>query len=87
MLIRNSPIVFMMFCLFAMPVVAYSADHNAKIDAELAAARKWPGVIRSDIGVTRGETKIPCLITADDLDFHTSKTRILLVGGLDGWRL
>ena len=84
---RILSIVLTLFCLLGMPVEAHSTDHNAKIDAELAAARKWPGVIRSDIGVTRGETRIPCMITADDLDYHTSKTRILLVGGLDGWPL
>ena len=42
------------------------------------------GTIRTAIGVTRLETQIPALITADDLDFGTSKTRVLLIGGLDG---
>ena len=65
--------------------VATADDHNAAIDKALAASSQWPGVIRSAIGVTRQGTSIPCLISADDLDHNTSKTRILLVGGLDGW--
>ncbi|MCH8074131.1 MAG: hypothetical protein IIA09_19535 [Proteobacteria bacterium] len=73
------------FHAFAIGSAATADDHNAKIDRALAAASKWPGVIRSAIGVTRQGTTIPCLISADDLDHNTSKTRILLVGGLDGW--
>lgn len=42
-----------------------------------------PGVIQSAVGITRHETPIPCLLTADDLDYGTRKTRILLIGGLD----
>jgi len=41
-------------------------------------------VIRSAIGVTRSGRPIASAITAGDLDFHVKKTRILLVGGLDG---
>ena len=41
-------------------------------------------MIHSAIGVTRQGTPIPSLLTEDDLDYHTGKTRILLVGGLDG---
>ncbi len=40
--------------------------------------------IKTVIGVTRLETQIPALISADDLDLGTRKTRILLIGGLDG---
>jgi rhamnogalacturonyl hydrolase YesR len=85
MLKQISPIVVALCCLFVLPTLASPQDHNTKINAELASARKWPGVIRSDIGVTRKKTQIPCLITADDLDYNTPKTRILIVGGLDGW--
>src|SRR6185369_10340410 len=41
------------------------------------------GVIRSALGVTRKATPIECWLTADDLDYNTKKTRVLLVGGLD----
>lgn len=42
------------------------------------------GVIRSAIGVSRKGTEIPCYLTQTDLDYHTSKRRILLIGGMDG---
>jgi unsaturated rhamnogalacturonyl hydrolase len=45
-----------------------------------------PRVIESAMGITRRETQIPCLLTADDLDYNTRKTRVLLIGGLDGSR-
>jgi len=41
------------------------------------------GMIRSALGVTRKATPIECWLTADDLDYNTKKTRVLLVGGLD----
>ncbi len=40
--------------------------------------------IRSAIGVTRADTAIPCLLSAEDLKPDTAKLRVLLVGGLDG---
>jgi unsaturated rhamnogalacturonyl hydrolase len=54
-----------------------------KVDALLGA---WPepGVIRSAVGITRAETPISSLLTSDVLDYRSPKTRILLVGGLDG---
>lgn len=55
----------------------------AKVE-QLRAGLKLPGVIQTAIGVTREGTPIPALITEDDLDYATPKTRILLVGGLDG---
>src|SRR6266545_137987 len=58
-------------------------DVPALIDKQIADAAV-PGVIRSSIGVTRKDTPIRCLITADDLDYNTPKTRILLIGGLEG---
>lgn len=64
-----------------------AADHNAAVEAALKPAAKWPGVIKSYIGVTRLGTRIPCLVTKDDVDYGTKKKRILLVGGLDGSKL
>ena len=51
-----------------------------RVVEETATARS----IKTAIGVTRLETQIPALISADDLDLGTRKTRILLIGGLDG---
>ncbi|SRR5579884_478115 len=45
-----------------------------------------PAVIESAMGITRRETQIRCLLTSDDLDYNTRKTRVLLIGGLDGSR-
>ena len=50
----------------------------------LLSGPRLPGVIQTSIGVTRKGTPIPALITKDDLDYFTPKTRVLLVGGLDG---
>ncbi|HWC90481.1 MAG TPA: hypothetical protein VG433_12525, partial [Pirellulales bacterium] len=47
---------------------------------------KIPGLLYTPIGVTRRGTPIPAYITADDLDLHTKKHRVLLVAGLDGSR-
>ncbi|MDA1014591.1 MAG: glycoside hydrolase family 88 protein [Planctomycetota bacterium] len=41
-------------------------------------------LIHSAIGVTRKDTKIECLIHADDLNHKSPHQRLLLVGGLDG---
>ena len=43
-----------------------------------------PGLITSAIGVTRQGTPIVSLLSETDLDLKTPKTRILLIGGLDG---
>lgn len=42
--------------------------------------------LRLPIGITRGMTPIESLLTAEDLNYESRKTRILLVGGLDGDR-
>ena len=39
---------------------------------------------RSAIGVTRQGTPIPCLISQEDFDLESDRTRVLLIGGLDG---
>jgi unsaturated rhamnogalacturonyl hydrolase len=54
-----------------------------KVDALLGAWREQ-SVIRSAVGITRAETPIVSLVTSEALDYRTPKTRILLVGGLDG---
>ena len=78
------------FAFVLAPLTAVSQDkpkdHNAAVEAALKPAAKWPGVIKSYIGVTRLGTRIPCLVTKDDVDYGTKKTRILLVGGIDGSR-
>ena len=51
---------------------------------ELLDRSSFQRVTETAIGVTRLETPIAARITSDDLDLHTTKTRILLVGGLDG---
>lgn len=42
------------------------------------------GTFRTAIGVTRGGVEIPALVSDEDLDYSTQKTRVLLVAGLDG---
>ena len=53
------------------------------LEQALEVTKKWPGVIRSDLGVTRKGTEIPCVYAADDLDLHTPKTRVLIVAGFE----
>ncbi len=55
-----------------------------RLDRFLDAAQLPGALDRTALGVTRLQTIIPALLTADDLDYATAKTRILLVGGLDG---
>jgi rhamnogalacturonyl hydrolase YesR len=43
-----------------------------------------PGTVASAIGVTRRGTSIECWLRPDDFDLGTAKSRLLLVGGLDG---
>ncbi|MBI3470243.1 MAG: glycoside hydrolase family 88 protein [Candidatus Solibacter usitatus] len=51
-----------------------------------AAAGLAQSRIRFPIGITRLSTPVEGMITSDDLDYRTPKTRILLVGGIDGSR-
>lgn len=55
-------------------------DRVRDIAGRLAA----PGVLWTALGVTRGGTAIPALVTADDFDYASKKTRVLVVAGLDG---
>jgi rhamnogalacturonyl hydrolase YesR len=48
------------------------------------AGEETPELIPSSIGVTRSGTPIECLLSPEDLDYATSKTRILLIGGVEG---
>lgn len=70
--------------LASVGAVESAEVETQRAPAALVKSAKEPGVNRSAIGVTRRGTSIPCLITDDDLDLGTSKTRILLVGGLEG---
>ena len=63
---------------------ALAAQTPAEKVERLLNELRLPGVIQTAIGVTRKGTPIPALITKDDLDYFTPKTRVLLVGGLDG---
>ncbi|QDT40105.1 Unsaturated rhamnogalacturonyl hydrolase YteR [Gimesia alba] len=73
--------------LFAAPIAArkpdITIDFKTPVATRLQSLRKQPDLIHSAIGVTRKETPIPCVYSKQDLDFHTGKTRILLIGGLD----
>jgi rhamnogalacturonyl hydrolase YesR len=70
--------------LLVVAAPARGQTGDASVDRLLAAAELPDMVQRSAAGVTRRQTTIPALVTADDLDYATAKTRILLVGGLDG---
>jgi rhamnogalacturonyl hydrolase YesR len=66
----------------ALPSAAQTVQQSLD---RLIASYQLPGAVqRSAVGVTRRQTAIPALLTADDLDYATTKTRVLLVGGLDG---
>ena len=74
-------------CVFTALLTATAAlaqTPSRKKVADLLTGVRIPHVIHSSIGVTRQGTPISSLLTEDDLDYHTRKTRILLVGGLDG---
>lgn len=43
-----------------------------------------PGLVQSAIGVTRDGTPIPCIVSTEDPDIESDRTRLLLIGGLDG---
>ena len=75
--------------LFVPAIVAMTAVNGGRLNAdptvlsELDRA-KISGVTKSAIGVTRRGTPILSLIGSQDFDHRGSRTRVLLVGGLDG---
>ncbi len=75
-------VVWVVIGSHALP--AEDTSQSSELRSSLEATKKWPGVIRSDLGVTRKGTAIPCVYSAEDLDLHTSKTRVLIVAGFDG---
>ncbi len=72
-----------LFSIGAAALLLQGQTTTARLD-RLVDEAAAPGTIKTTIGVTRLETQIPALITADDLDLGTRKTRVLLIGGLDG---
>lgn len=66
--------------------VALAAEANNSAPELKLPRVEIPGLLYTPIGVTRQGTPIPAYITADDLDLHTKKHRVLLVAGLDGSR-
>jgi len=57
---------------------AGAGEADAKV-AELISGMRVGPLMRLDIGVTRTGTLIPALVTEEDLDLQTRKTRVLLV--------
>ena len=60
-----------------------AADTPAKLE-DLVSRAAAAGGARSAIGVTRQGTPIPSLLGDGALDHESGKTRVLIVGGLDG---
>src|SRR5262245_30389878 len=71
-----------MLLLSCRPAIA--EDSPTEMLARLLRDLPSKSLTRSNLGLTRKETPIPCLFTADDLDVNTPRTRVLLIGGLDG---
>ncbi len=46
----------------------------------------FPKLTRTAIGVTRAGASIPALVSPEDFDLEHDRTRVLLIGGLDGSR-
>ncbi len=75
----------LLFLLLAAGLVsAVAADEPAP--SVIAQSVEYAGVVRSAIGVTRQGTRIDLFLQREDVDLHTSKMRLLLIGGLDGDR-
>lgn len=66
------------------PAVELTASRNGRITELLSKHTPRQLFTHSAVGVTRAGTSIPCLYGKHDLDLSTSRTRILLIGGLDG---
>lgn len=65
--------VFVFAFLVASFMVRFASGEDVKTSLQ-----------KSAIGVTRQDRPIECLIHDEDLDFGTTKLRLLLIGGLDG---
>src|SRR5262245_2554557 len=76
-------ILMMVFPFILSSLLAAAQSPSDRLEARLSAGAV-PGVLRSALGVTRQGTRIPCFLTVEDLDYNTRRTRVLLVGGLDG---
>ena len=68
----------------SQPLFAEETSSATEVRQSLQVAKHWPGVVRSDLGVTRKGTAIPCIYSVEDLDLHTPKTRVLFVAGFAG---
>ena len=81
--LRTVALSVVVLCLTPIPCTSFGDDpSDSTVDA--VHQLRLPGVIRTAIGVTRRETEIACFVTREDFNLHTPKTRVLLVGGLDG---
>lgn len=77
-----APSLLLLLLLAAVPCAAQTAQEA--LDRLLQSAQLPEALRIEGVGVTRQQTTIPALLTADDYHYGTSKTRILLVAGLDG---
>ena len=73
--------------LVVLGAAALAAQTPAEKVERLLSGTRLPGVIQTSIGVTRTGTPIPALITNDDPDYFTPKTRVLLWAGWMGRRV
>ncbi|MCA9069479.1 MAG: hypothetical protein KDA84_11170, partial [Planctomycetaceae bacterium] len=78
---RKLPVVIALLVGFLVPGRLH-AEPLSDVQKQLQQADRWPGVIHSNLGVTRKGTRIPCVYSEESLDVHNSKTRVLLVAGL-----
>ncbi|MCZ6794860.1 MAG: glycoside hydrolase family 88 protein [Planctomycetota bacterium] len=69
---------------FAAPLTAGEEKRVATQLDELLARFEDSSLVRLAIGVSRRQTPIPALLEPADLDVGVRKTRVLVVGGLDG---
>src|SRR6185295_16829900 len=70
----------LLLAVFTTPALADTPSR--KLDALLAELPR-EGLLRSALGVTRKQTPIPFVATAEDFDPATKKVRVLLLGGVD----
>lgn len=80
--LRTRMLLPLLLTLGAVPCAAQTTQQS--LDRLLDSSRLPEALLREAVGVTRQQTTIRALLTADDYDYGTSKTRILLVAGLDG---